>query len=44
MSSILPPAVLDYLAAYQSGNTSRLPIRLAMKVENNRIVKLFENS
>ena len=125
MSSILPPAVLDYLAAYQSGNTSRLheciapnvsylnvrdecgmraggspsvaeiiegvhealddvkltiteqhvddgivrlagfidatskltitgafqygqrvhlPIRLAMQVENNRIVKLFENS
>ena len=24
MSSILPPAVLAYLAAYQSGNTSRL--------------------
>ena len=24
MSSILPPAVLDYLAAYQTGNTSRL--------------------
>jgi hypothetical protein len=24
MSSILPTAVLDYLAAYQSGNTSRL--------------------
>ena len=24
VSSILPPAVLDYLAAYQSGNTSRL--------------------
>jgi hypothetical protein len=32
MSSILPPAVLDYLAAYQSGNTSRLHECIASNV------------
>jgi hypothetical protein len=32
MSSILPPVVLDYLAAYQSGNTSRLHECIAANV------------
>jgi hypothetical protein len=29
---------------FQNGQSVHLPIRLAMKVENDRIVKLFESS
>ena len=35
---------LTVIGSFQYGQRVHLPIRLAMKVENNRIVKLFESS
>jgi len=35
---------LTVIGGFQYGQRVHLPIRLAMKVENNRIVKLFESS
>ena len=35
---------LTITGGFQYGQRVHLPIRLAMKVENNRIVKLFESS
>ena len=35
---------LTVIGGFQYGQRVHLPIRLAMKVESNRIVKLFESS